>query len=84
MKKDSFKIPESFLNQLEEFTTGYYLVALNEVGEFTTHPYFPTPASAMALINFVEIDSSALQESLRIRATEEAMGSEGEDTDEEN
>lgn len=81
MKKESFTIPESFLTQLQEFTTGYYLVTLNEHGEFCVHPYFPTPATAMALINFIEIDSGALQEGLRARASEEASGPQEEDED---
>jgi hypothetical protein len=77
MKQKPFKLPDSFTNQLQEFTTGFYLVTLNEAGEFETNTYFPTPASAMALLNFLEVESMALQENLRIQA----IGQHGEDED---
>ena len=78
MKQESFKIPASFLGQLEEFTTGFYLVSLNEQGEFETNSYFPTPASAMALLNFLEVESGAMQESVRQRAIEKLDESDDE------
>ena len=81
MKQDPFTLPPSFLNQLQEFTTGFYLVSLNENGEFNTHSYFPTPASAMALLNFLEVESGAMQEGIRAQASARALeeDEEGED-----
>jgi len=49
------------------------------MGEFETNSYFPTPASAMAILNFLEIESQALQENIRTNAIENLDEEDEED-----
>jgi hypothetical protein len=77
----AFKLPGSFLKQLAEFTDGYYMVTINSEGEFETFSNFPTPVSAMAILNFLDVESGALQESIRQQAIERETNS---DDDEES
>lgn len=84
MKPEAFKIPDSFLRQLEEFTTGFYLISINERGEFNTHSYYPSPAAAMALFNFIDIEADALQENLRLRALERINEDDEDSEDDED
>jgi hypothetical protein len=77
MKK--FKLPVAFLNQLREFTNGYYLVTINENNGFETFVYYPDPISEMALLNFVDIQSTAVQDIIRQKAIDETDIDEDED-----
>jgi hypothetical protein len=74
--KDSFKLPTAFLSQLEEFTNGFYLVSINDQGHFETHFNFPTPVAGMAILNFLEIESEALQENVRKNTIESMLSVE--------
>lgn len=79
--KKPFKLPAAFLNQLSEFSKGFYLVTINENNEFNTHCEFPDSVTELALINFVEIQSSTIQEIIRQRAIENSLGREDEEED---
>lgn len=83
MKKVPFKIPKAFLNQLKEFSDGFYLVTINETGAFETNSYFPTQTALMGLLNFMEIESSVLQEDLRTKALNKLAEEENGEDDEE-
>ena len=65
MKKAPFKLPESFLNQLSEFTNGYYLVTVNEDMNFETFFEFPSQVVEEGLINHIEIEVGDFQQMLR-------------------
>jgi len=63
-KPKSFKLPESFLSQLNEFTLGYMLVTVNEAGEFETFVKADNPLTRVALVKFTELVSDSLSQSL--------------------
>ena len=63
--KKPFKLPKAFLNQLNEYTNGYYLVTVNENMEFETHFNFPNELVQLGIINHIDIESSDFQEMLR-------------------
>jgi len=68
--KKPFKLPQSFLNQLGEFTRGYYLITVNDQNEFETFFHHDDEVTEMALINYVDIQSGALQDMMRNQASE--------------
>lgn len=61
-KKPGFTIPESFLNQLEEYTRGYMLVVCNERGELFVHEAYDNPVIKLGLVNFADMHVSASQQ----------------------
>lgn len=63
-KPTSFKLPQSFLSQLNEFTLGYLLITVNEAGEFETFVKADTPITRVGLIKFSELVSDTLANSL--------------------
>ena len=63
-KPNSFKLPQSFLSQLNEFTTGYLLVTVNEAGEFETFVKADAPVTRLGLVKFSEMLSQSLADSL--------------------
>jgi len=60
----SFKLPPSFLSQLNEFTLGYLLITVNEAGEFETFVKAETPITRVGLVKFAEMISDSLSCSL--------------------
>ena len=68
MAKPGFKLPRPFLSQLGEFSRGYYLAVVNERGEIESFESYDNPAIRLALLNFVDAQSSAMQEHLRNQA----------------
>ena len=68
MAKPGFKLPKPFLSQLGEFSRGYYLAVVNERGEIEAFESYDNPAIRLALLNFVDAQSSAMQEHLRNQA----------------
>lgn len=79
MNKRPFKLPESFLNQLGEFTNGYFLVVLTNEGKFEVYDKADTDADQLAMINFLDIHSDVLQDMLRVQAIEEVHEEDDED-----
>jgi hypothetical protein len=65
MAKKSFQIPESLLNQLNEFTNGFLLIAINDKREFEVYHKTDGVADYMGLVNFADIVSGQMQQSLR-------------------
>lgn len=51
--QSSFKLPKSFLSQLDEFTMGYVLVTVNEDGEFEVFVNTDNPVTKLGLSKFV-------------------------------
>lgn len=86
MKKRPFKLPVTFLKQLGEFTAGYYLIVINSDGDFETYTQSDCQVNELALINYLDMQGDILQEVIRNRAIEEAMGgkSDEDDTPEED
>jgi hypothetical protein len=82
-KKKPFKLPKAFLNNLGEFTNGYYLITVNELGEFETFMSFPDNVTELAMLNFADIQSTTLQEMARQKALDD-MQSSGESSEEED
>jgi hypothetical protein len=63
-----FRLPKPFLQQLGEFTRGYYLAVVNECGEIESFESYDNPAMRLAVVNFVDAQASAMQEHLRNQA----------------
>ena len=84
MQSKGFKLPAKFLEQLGEFSRGYYLVVINELGEIESFEGFDNPAIKLALANFVDAQVSAMQQHLRNKALQveemidEQSGDEGQ------
>ena len=68
MERPGFKLPRQFLTQLGEFSRGYYLAVVNDRGELESFESYDNPAIRLALLNFVDAQSSAQQEHLRNQA----------------
>lgn len=85
MEKKGFKLPEKFLNGLNEFSRGYYLVVVNELGELESFAGYDNPAIELALVNFVDAQANAMQQHLRNKAlrVEEILDEEENDQDPE-
>lgn len=79
--KDSpFELPESFLNQLNEFTNGFILVTLNDKREPDIYQQFHSVFDYQGMINFLEIYTGQEQEKLRSEGImDEEDGEEGEE-----
>lgn len=54
-----FKLPESFLNQLGEYTRGYMLLVCNEAGDLYIHEAYDNAVIKLGLINFADMHISA-------------------------
>ena len=82
-----FRLPKPFLQQLGEFTRGYYLAVVNERGEIESFESYDNPAMRLAVVNFVDAQASAMQEHLRNQAlrmeeeTEQATEDEDDETE---
>lgn len=80
MKKPKpFRLPDSFLNQLSEFSNGYYLVVVNDEMNVEAHYDFPNTVTALGLIQHLEIDTAKLQSELINSGME--LGYDDEDLD---
>ena len=83
MRRDGgFKLPKHFLQQLGEFTRGYYLSVVNECGEIESFESYDNPAIRLAIINFVDVRASAMQDHLRNQALK--LEEQAEQSDEED
>lgn len=65
MAKKSFQIPDSFLNQLNEFSQGFLLITINDKREFEVYHKTDGMADYIGLVNFADIVSNQLQTDLR-------------------
>jgi len=87
---DGFKLPKHFLNQLGEFTRGYYLAVVNERGEIESFESYDNPTIRLAIINFVDAQTDAMQDHFRNQAlkleeqAERPIEEEDDDEDEDN
>ena len=68
-----FKLPEAFITQLKEFTNGFHLVVINNEHEFETIAWYPTKVVEMGMLNYIDIQSSAVQEIIRQRAVDKEL-----------
>lgn len=71
-----FKLPSAFISQLREFTNGYHLVILNAEHDFDTYTWHPTKESEMALLNYIDIQSTTIQEIIRQRTIDRELPNE--------
>lgn len=84
MRKTPFKLPKAILSQLNEFSKGFYLVTLNEAGNFDTYINYPEHATELAFMNFLDIQSNTFQEIVRLKSIEQKLKQEmGEDETDE-
>ena len=60
-----FKLPESFLNQLNEFTNGYYLIVVNNQNNLETYFEFPNQITELGIIQHLAIESADFQSYLK-------------------
>ena len=86
MKRDDtgFKLPKPFLNQLGEFTRGYYLAVVNERGDIESFESYDNPTVRLAVMNFVDAQTSAMQDHLRNQALKLEEQAHTVDEDDEN
>lgn len=82
MRNKPFKLPKSFLSQLDEFTEGYLLFVKNN-GTFETYGCYPDDSAELGLVNFADIQTGAMQEALR-QAAIDAHSTEEDDEGEES
>jgi hypothetical protein len=79
-KKDKpFELPKSFLTQLEEFTCGFHLVTINEAGDFSTYVFYPNKLTELGLVNYMDIQSTTVQEVIRQKTVENQLFDEDEE-----
>ena len=71
--KKPFVLPEAFITQLKEFSCGFHLVLLDENYDFKTYINYPNKAVEMALLNYVDIQSTAVQEIIRQRTIDQQL-----------
>lgn len=79
-----FKIPKAFLTQLEEFTKGFYLVVIDDENNFQTYSEYPDVLTELGMLNFVDIQTTAMQKAIREEVAEidlEELDDEGEDVE---
>ena len=62
---EPFKLPEAFLTSLREFTNGFHLVVVNSNSDFDTYSWNPNKLTEMAMMNYIDIQSTAMQEIIR-------------------
>lgn len=79
-----FRLPKHFLQQLGEFTRGYYLAVVNERGDIESFESYDNPAIRLAIANFVDAQASAIQEHLRNQALRIEEESEQEASEEDD
>jgi hypothetical protein len=75
-----FKLPKAFIKQLEEFTNGFHLTVVNSQNEFETYVWYPNSIAELALLNYIDIQSTATQEIIRQQAIDGVL----EDQDDED
>lgn len=63
-RPNSFKLPQSFLSQLGEFTTGYFLVTVNEQGQFETFVQADNPVTRLGMLKFTGMILDTLETNL--------------------
>ncbi len=68
-KPKHFKLPQSLLTQLNECSLGYHLVIVNDRHDFETFVSYPDAVTEMALINYIDIQTSAIQDRIRAQAS---------------
>lgn len=61
---NSFKLPKAFLSQLGEFTTGYFLVTVNNEGQFETFFQSDNPITRLGMLKFSGMVLDTLEASL--------------------
>jgi hypothetical protein len=57
--EQGFRLPESFLTQLGEYTRGYILLGCNEAGDLYVHEAYDNAVIKMGLINYADMHVSA-------------------------
>ena len=80
-----FMIPESFINQLNEYTRGYMLLVCNDKGELFAHESYDNPVIKLGVIKFGDLHISAALKHMHNQALKEEQQSfkDFEDEDDE-
>ena len=74
-----FKLPQAFLTQLGEFCNGYHLVIITQEGNFETHTWHPDKLSEMGMLNYLDIQSTAIQEIIRQQTIDRQLSRDDDD-----
>ena len=80
---EGFMIPQKFLSQLTEYSTGYILLVCNEKGELYAHESYDNPIIKLGLVNFADMHVAAIQKHLHNTALKEEERLESEDDSED-
>lgn len=80
---EGFMIPQKFLSQLTEYSTGYILLVCNEKGELYAHEAYDSPIIKLGLVNFADMHVAAIQKHLHNNALKEEERLESEDDSED-
>ena len=62
MANPSFQLPKSFLTQLGEFTQGYFLVTVNEAGQFESFVAADSPVIRLGLFKFSTLLTNTMED----------------------
>jgi len=64
-KPNSFKFPARLLDQIRECSKGFFLFVIDENGAIVPYHQLDDTVSHLAMINYLEIFSMSMQQSLR-------------------
>jgi hypothetical protein len=84
MNNSGFKLPKQFLTQLGEFSRGYYMAIVNDRGEIESFESYDNPVIRLALLSFMDVQVSAMQQSIKnqaLRMEERGTQLPGDDDD---
>lgn len=84
MQKDTpFKFPNKLVNQIDEFSDGFFLVVINTEGEFEVFQTLDSPVKSMAMHNFLQIYTNninaAMQDTMGQSANPPTGNEDGQD-----
>lgn len=74
-----FKLPKAFIKQLKEFTNGFHFICINSENQFETYAWYPDEVSEMALLNYLDIQSTTMQEIIRQQSVDRELPEEEEE-----
>ncbi len=80
---EGFMIPQKFLSQLTEYSTGYILLVCNDKGELYAHEAYDNPIIKLGLVNFADMHVAAIQKHLHNNALKEEERLESEEDSED-
>lgn len=66
MEIKKFKFPDQILNQIDECSRGFFLVTVNQDGEFESFGRFDDPVTELGTMGFLRAQLKAYDRNLKI------------------